>query len=242
MKKSHRTYAIFYLKNKYYQGINHKLEELGLSPKIKAIIPTLNILKRNSRGKMLFENVPILFNYGFMKMPVELAYSRTFLNTLRKKIPGIRSWLKDTETIFSRKKRKRIDNAEDWDDFSKVATVKRDVVRRFIKLAKANKQYSVEELMSLKIGDYITLNNYPYEGVDATVLSIDYNAKMVEVVMYPEYGKLITKLPFDDIFYTIYRDYNPDILIGQDKPFNPNTYTQDYLDRQKLIKRKKGKT
>lgn len=54
---------------------------------------------------------------------------------------------------------------------------KRDVVRRFIKLAKSNKQYSVEELMSLKIGDYITLNNYPYEGVDATVLSIDYNAK-----------------------------------------------------------------
>lgn len=103
MKKSHRTYAIFYLENKYYRGINHKLEELGLSPKIKAIIPTLNILKRNSRGKMLFENVPILFNYGFMKMPVELAYSRTFLNTLRKKIPGIRSWLKDTETIFSRK-------------------------------------------------------------------------------------------------------------------------------------------
>lgn len=49
--------------------------------------------------------------------------------------------------------------------------------------------------MSLKIGDYITLTNYPYEGVDATVLSIDYNEKMVEVVMYPEYGKLITKLP-----------------------------------------------
>ena len=236
--KTHRTYCIFYLEPKYYKDINEKLEELGLNRKVKAIIPVLQILKRNSRGKMLFENVPILFNYGFMKMPTELAYSRSFLNKLRKRIPGIKAWLKDTETLFSQKKRRRIDNAEDWDDFSKVATVPKKVVRRFIKLAKANKTYSVEELMSLKIGDYITLTNYPYEGVDATVLSIDYNEKMVEVVMYPEYGKLITKLPFDDVFYTIYRDYNPDILIGQDKPFNPNTYTQDYLDRLKTLKRK----
>lgn len=232
------SYCIFYLENKYYQGINDKIRELGLK-KVKAIIPTLKILKRTSRGKMFFEEVPILFNYGFIKMPINKAFDRPFLNMLRRRIPGIRGWLKSNETLFKKRKRLRIDNAEDWDDFSKVATVSRKEVIRFKRLSKRNKSYSVEELMSLKIGDYIILQNYPFEGIDATVKSIDYNEKMVEVIMYPEMGKMTIKLPFEDIFYTIYKNYDPDKLIGEDKDFNPNIFTQDYLDRVKTLKLKK---
>lgn len=234
------SYCIFYLENKYYRDINNRIKELGLRH-IKAIIPTLKILKRTSRGKMFFEEVPVLFNYGFIKMPTELAFDRNFLHKLKRNIPGIKGWLKDNEPLFPKKKRLRIDNAEDWDDFSKVATVSLNEIKRFRRLSRNNKSYLVEELMSLKIGDYIILQNYPFEGIDATIKSINYNEKTVEVIMYPEMGQLVIKLPFEDIFYTVYKNYDPDKLIGQDQEFNPNVFTKDYLERVKELRMRKRK-
>lgn len=235
------SYCIFYLETKYYKDINDRLRELGFSKGIKAIIPILKILKSTKRGKMLFEEVPILFNYGFLRIPTKMAFDRNFMNKLKRQVPGIRGWLKDNEPMFPKKKKRRIDNADDWDDFSKVATVPRKEVVRFKRLAKRNKSYSVEELMSLKIGDYIILQNYPFEGIEATIENIDYNERTVEVLMYPETGKLEIKLPFEDIFYTIYKNYDPDKFIGEDKEFNPNQYTQDYLDRVNELKLKKNR-
>ena len=165
------SYVIFYLERKYYHLIEKELKEKGYE-NIKVIIPTLDILKRTVKGKMVFESVPILFNYGFMRMPTENAFSRPFLNKLKRNISGIRTFLKSTETMHERKKKVRIDNAEDFDDFSLVATCSRKDVRRFIRLAKANKKYSVDDLMNVKPGDYIVLKGYPYEGIDATVLDV----------------------------------------------------------------------
>ena len=236
MKTSY-SYCLFYIENKYYKKINDELNHLGYKH-IKAIIPTLQILKKTRKSKMYFEEVPILFEYGFMRMPTCKAYSRTFLNKLRRQIPGIRSWVKSPETIFDKKVKKRIDNAEDWDDFSKVATVPRSEVFRFKRLAKKNKKYSVDDLMNLKIGDYVILRQYPFKGVDATIDEIDYNNQMVQVVMYPQYGKMTIQLPFDTIFYSIYEDYDPDKLIANDMEFNPNIFTQDYLDRMNELKRR----
>ena len=116
MKKSKYVYTIFYLERKYFQTINQDLKDYGFEH-VRAIIPTVKVLRKAIKGKLNFEEVPILFNYGFIKMPLEKAYSRPFLNKLKKKIPGIRSFLKDTQTIFPKKKRARIDNAEDFDDF-----------------------------------------------------------------------------------------------------------------------------
>lgn len=65
----------------------------------------VNVLKKTHKGKMQFEEIPILFNYGFIKMPSEFAYSRPFLNKLKRNISGIRTWLKATETLHPRKKK-----------------------------------------------------------------------------------------------------------------------------------------
>ena len=34
-------------------------------------------------------------------------------------------------------------------------------------MAKEGKKYSVDDLMNVKIGDYLVLKGYPYEGIDA---------------------------------------------------------------------------
>ncbi len=71
------SYVIFYLERKYYHLIEKELKEKGYE-NIKVIIPTLDILKRTVKGKMVFESVPILFNYGFMRMPTEKSILKAF--------------------------------------------------------------------------------------------------------------------------------------------------------------------
>ena len=122
------VYCIFYIERKFYHKINEELKAKGYN-KIRAIVPEVRILKKAIKGKTYYEEVPVLFNYGFIKMPSEFAYDRQFLNKVKKSIPGIHHWLKDTHTLHPKKKRARIDNAEDWDDFSLVATCPRVDVR-----------------------------------------------------------------------------------------------------------------
>ena len=236
-KKTKYVYAIFYLERKYFQTINKELQYYKYDD-LKAIVPTLRILKKSIKGKMNFEEVPLLFNYGFLRMPAEKAYSRPYLNKLKKRITGIRTFLKDTQTIFPRKKRVRIDNAEDFDDFSIVATCPRKEVRRFRRLAKENKRFSVEDITNIKIGDYIVLKVYPYEGVDATVLDINLKANTVKLMLYPENGKMEINLPFDHVIYSVYSNYDEYKLYSNPKDFDPNTITDDSIEKT-LNKRKR---
>lgn len=114
--------------------------------------------------------------------------------------------VKSYRDFTSKKEKVRIDNSEDFDDFSLVATCSRKDVRRFKKLARENKKYSVEDMMNIHPGDYLVLKGYPYEGVDATVIDVDYNNKLVKLLLYPECGKMELKLPFDNVLYSVYQN------------------------------------
>lgn len=241
MKKSTPySYCIFYIERKYSDRINQELKEKGYD-QLKAIIPTVNVLKKTIKGKMVFEEVPVLFNYGFMRMPTEFAFSRPFLNKLKRNISGIRTWLKNTETMHQRKKKIKIDNPEDFDDFSLVATCSRKDVRRFKRMAKENKKFSVDDLMNVSIGDYIVLKGYPYEGIDATVLEVDYINKMVKMLLYPEMGRMEIWLPFDNVIYSVYQNYDPDKLYANSQEFDPNQITCEQINRVLNIKSRKRK-
>lgn len=239
-KRTPYSYCIFYIERKYSDRINQELKEKGYD-QLKAIIPTVNVLKKTIKGKMVFEEVPVLFNYGFMRMPTEFAFSRPFLNKLKRSISGIRTWLKNTETMHQRKKKIRIDNGEDFDDFSLVATCSRKDVRRFKRMAKENKKFSVDDLMNVSIGDYIVLKGYPYEGIDATVLEVDYINKMVKMLLYPEMGRMEIWLPFDNVIYSVYQNYDTDKLYANSQEFDPNQITCEQIDRVLNIKSRKRK-
>ena len=137
--RRNKVYCIFYLDKKNFGNIKSQLEEAGIND-VKAIVPMVNVLKKTRNGKMVYSEEPVLFNYGFMKMDIKKAHNRMFLNKLKKTIPGIHHWVKDTITVHPRKKKARVDNAEDFDDFSLVAICPRKDVRRFIKIAKEKKQ------------------------------------------------------------------------------------------------------
>lgn len=212
-------YCICYIERKYYKGINEELKRKGYK-NITAIIPEVRVIKKSIRNTTFYDDVPVLFNYGFIRMPIHKAYSRMFLIKLRKDISGIRNWLRSVETMFPREKKKRIDNSEDFDDFSKVAICTKEEVDRFKKIAKQNQIYSLEDRLSIKSGQYITLKIYPYEGLSGVILSINHKSNDVTISIDSNIRSFIVNVPFDHVLYSVYKDYDPDTFI---RPYELDT-------------------
>ena len=212
-KKTPYVYTICRIDTKDWRNINHELVEHGYKD-IKCFVPTLTMVKKTYRGhKKEEEELPMLFNYGFIRMRSEVAYNRNFLFHLKREIPGIVSFLKSLDSMHVKKKRRRVDNAEDWDDFSKVATVSRKEFKYYQGLAKANQIYHLSDV-AVKAGETVILKKYPFDGLIAKVLDFNFSNKTVMVEIYPGNGSVIKlQLPLDNILYTPYDNYDEDNLL-----------------------------
>lgn len=215
MKDTPYVYCICRIDRKNWKYINQDLLSRGYND-IKAYIPTVKILKKVKGNTNVFEEIPLLFNYGFIKMRTDKAFDRQFLLKLKKEIPGIMNWLKSLETIFPKKKKARIDNYEDFDDFSIVATVSKKEYLYYKRLSKRNTIYSSNDIINLTVGSYVILRGYPFEGIPAKVLEVNLLLKKVNVALYPDRGSLEIQISFDNILYSIYNDYDEDNLLCSD--------------------------
>lgn len=197
------VYCICYLDIKDFTFISKDLKRLGYHH-IRSIVPTVKVEKQTSRNKKYYEEVPLLLNYGIIKMPLDKALSRPFLRKLSKEVRGIRGWLKSPEVLHHRKVKKRIDNIDIFDDFSIVARITREEVRRLLKLSRENFKYTNNDFKDLKVGSYVILKGYPYDGVDAQITKVDFDKEEVTLLIYPQYCKMLVTLPFDSVIYNVY--------------------------------------
>lgn len=217
-KSTHKVYAVFLVDSKHWRNINRDLRRKGYS-NLRSIIPSVSILKKKKNGKVFYDKYPVLFEYGFMKMSTNKAYDRVFLNKLRRDIPGIKAWIRDSFSIHPKKKKKRIDNKEDWDDFSKVAIVNREDIRHLKKIALSNRVFNSNHLISIHPGDYITLRGYPFEGVGAIVEDISLADKTARVIILPDTVKMNLKISLDNLLYSPYIDMEvPEDFTSNHKP------------------------
>lgn len=213
MKVPPYVYCIIRISKKEFKWINHDLLAAGYKD-IKSIVPTLKIESRDKKGGNVIKRVPLLFNYGFLKIRKDKAMDRIFIKKLSKRIKGILGFVKSPETLHEKKKRARIDNIEDFDDFSIPAFVTVKEVNRYIRVAKKNNVYSKEDITLYKAGDWVQLKKYPLKGVMAQIEDINLNRKEVSVLVYPERGGILVKLPFSSIMTSAYDDYDEDILMA----------------------------
>lgn len=228
MKKapSHK-WCIFRLDNKTFGGIAKELVAKGYS-EVSLCIPVVSILKKRVKGKDIYEDMPLLFNYGFIKIPTEKAFSRPYINKLKRDISGIVTFLNSSESLHPKRLRKRVDG-EEFDDFSIVATVSNKEVRRFKRLSRENKVYSLDELSNIKPNDFITLRGYPFNGVSATIKEINLGEKTVRVVLYPNNGSMEVILPFDNVVYSVYSNYNEyDLMAERNNPTPANENQEQF--------------
>lgn len=203
--KTPYVYCIFRLDRKFYKRINSDLKSRGYK-NVKAIIPTISILKKSRKSNNEYDDVPLLFNYGFLRMKPEKAFDRYYLNKLKRDIPGILSFLKSLD-YRPKRKRLRVDNAEDFDDYSVVATITKEEVKKYRKMSKANKIFSADDITRVAIGDYVVLRGYPFEGIPAILLENNLTTKMMLVRLYPEMdGSLEIEVPRENVLYSAYRE------------------------------------
>lgn len=214
-KKTPYVYTICRIDTKDWRNINHELVEHGYKD-IKCFVPTLTMVKKTYRGqKKEVEEVPMLFNYGFIRMRSEVAYNRNFLFRLKREIPGIVSFLKSLDSMHVKKKRRIVDNAEDWDDFSKVATVTKKEFRHYMRLSRANQVFSLDEVM-VNVGDFVVMRGYPLDGMPAKVMDFNYPNKTAIVEIYPGEGSVLSmQIPLENILYSPYEHYQEDLLASK---------------------------
>lgn len=203
------VYAICRVDKDNFQGINKDLEEYGYK-NMRAIVPEVELLKHIKNGKKVYEYRPLLFNYGFVKMFNDDAHDRILLDDIRKNIPGIHSWVRSLDTLHEKRIIRRVDNRLDFDDFSKVATVPKSEIDRLLEIAK--QKYTHSNLMDISIGDMVTLNTYPYVGMDAVILDINMANNTARIELFPgNVSVMILDVELDIVLYSVYRNYDEKI-------------------------------
>ncbi len=182
---------------------------------LEAYIPTVKVLKKKFKGEEHFDEVPLLFNYAFFKMPIKFARDPEFLISLKNDISCIYSWVKDPAAVMSEHPVLSIKNIETRHNSSEYscATATEEEIAGLLGSAAELSIYSKEDIYNLNPGDSVTLHGFPFDGVDATIEKINHKKKEVKVKL--ELHRLLKQVTvsFDNIFYTIYKSkYNEEPL------------------------------
>ena len=186
------TWCIAYVNADHLKLVDYQLAKNKDYQDISAYIPTVQVLKKQFKNKDHFEDVPLLFNYGFFRIPTKKVLNPEFLVKLKADISAIIGWVKDISKVTAT-------------SGMNVAVASEEEISALIEYSKSNSIYTSEDIENLKEGDFITLIGYPWEGMQAQVKTVNVKKREADVILCidAELTKTI-KVSFDNIFYTIY--------------------------------------
>lgn len=186
---------------------------------IEAHVPMVKVLKKKFKGQDYFDHIPLLFNYGFIKVPLMWAINIDILTQIKDRITCISHWvvdparnpkkkkqiLEDVKSIVARKKARQWGTFEQIRNLIPCAIIHDHEVEHLLKVAKDESIHSSEDINKIQKGDLITLMGYPFDGMLALVKEVDKKRKQVVVSI----GMLDTereiRVSFDNAIYSIYR-------------------------------------
>lgn len=173
---------------------------------VEPLIPTVKVLKKKFKNKLHFEDVPLLFQYGFFKIPRSLAIHHAFLENLQKDISCIYGWVKDP----LKKVRSRIVEKGQEKGLSDlhvpVATATAEEISELIKATVNIGAHSADDINMLSSGDWIILKGYPYEGMNAEFISKNDKKRLVRVRLILFDAVREVEVSFDNVFFTLYEN------------------------------------
>lgn len=201
--------------------VQKELKKFPEYKNVEVFIPTIRVISKTFKKENKFEEVPLLFNYGFFKIPRDLAIYKSFLENMQRNISCIFCWVKDnakkiinpdniiivqddeTKTL-SRKKPKLKDK------HVPVATATPDEIAWLVKESYTLTAHSAEELNRLGEGAFITLRGYPWEGVNAVIVDINEKKRKVKVNIEIFGAQKEMEVEFDNVFFSTYQRKNYD--------------------------------
>lgn len=194
------------------EHIHRAEKEMSRNPEFEDVIlniPTVRILTKTFKGQNIFKEIPLLFNYGFFRIPHSKAIDPEFLSSLKSGVTCIVGWVKNTSDTYANPKLRR-DNRVNAG--VQCATATSEEIARLIEASSRVTIYSKDDLHNLTPGSVITLRGYPWDGLSATVLEINLKKKTVKAEIDLEgYSRKVANLSFDNVFYSIYQGgYDPE--------------------------------
>jgi len=205
--KKDKIWVIAYINRDYIKVANDELAQYEYDS-VEAYIPTVKVLKKQFKGKNVFEFVPLLFNYGFFKIRYQDACDPSFLMLLRERITCIYGWVRDPSRAMSEELNLNFGNTGIIQAIPKAATATDKEVANMVKATKSMSIYTERDLDRIKVGDFIKLEGYPFDGIPAEILKINRRKGEVKVKLHiDELVKEMT-VSFENVFYTIYKNFN----------------------------------
>lgn len=214
------VWVIAYINSKLIKHVQRDLNKYPEYKKVEAYIPTVKILKKTFKKQNIFEEVPLLFNYGFFKIPRKYALHKDWLENMKNNISCIYAWVRDPA-------RGMVTNGS-------IAIATSKDITRLLKESINLGAHTADEINLLHEGKEIVLRGYPWEGVNAKVLSIDHKNKMVrvEIRIFDQFRP--TNVSFDNVFFTIYHsDKNYDDALMGDKSIDEMGKNFDKIQKKK---------
>ena len=209
------SWVVAYINPDYIGKVEAELAKYPEYERVEAYIPTIKVLRKTFKGKKHFEEVPLLFNYGFFKIPRTYAVHAAFLEEMKANISCIYNWVKDPVKVIRKgpniiKKRdgRMGIKYSDWD--VNYATASPNEIAHLLENAFDYSAHDSDDIDRIKPGDTIILKGYPFEGIEAEFCSLNPKKKeaKVKIQMFDQMKEV--SVAYENIFFTIYKRENHD--------------------------------
>lgn len=188
-------WLISYIDSEQVQNVEKDLKRKAKYKDVQAFIPMVRVLNKQFKGKSIFNYVPLLFNYGFFKVPLESALNREFISGMKEDISCIYGWVRDG-----------MRKPKDHPCYSiQVALATAKEITQIMKSQANHSIYSAEDLSRVKVGDIISLKGYPFDNIQAEIKHIDFNKSKVRVLLQLDSLMKEVTVSFENVFYSIYQ-------------------------------------
>jgi transcription antitermination factor NusG len=201
MAKEPTLWAIAYVDPKRIHTLERDFMKHSKYRIVTAFVPIVKVLNKQFKGKKTFTEVPLLFNYGFFKVPKYFIPNPHFLEAMKKDFECIAGWV--TDRALSTKKKGVM---EDLYNPKAIAIASMHEIKRLRKAEELSTFYSAEDVNTLYIGKCITLHTYPFDGIPVIITEINKKNHYVKVKLSDEASLRPVKISFDNIFFTAYKD------------------------------------
>jgi transcription antitermination factor NusG len=223
-KRSKYVWAIGHIDKEHIFRVQSDIDRIGLN--VEAYIPTIRVLSKRHKSHSVYANIPLMMNYGFFKVLAKDIKNYEYMNRLRDCSPCIISWLKNTANAQRSKLRKNLDEA------IPIAYTHQPFITRLEELQRINDVYSPHELQQVSPGETLTLQCYPFEGMQAKVIKVDLDKRKVKVELLDALQSTFFKeridLDFEHVFFTVYKSETDENSLMKNV-----SYFEDFKERNK---------
>lgn len=206
MAKSATKWVICYIDATKLHLLSVDLRKHEKYRKVESYIPSIDILKKKLKGKTQFETVPLLFNYGFFKVPKYFIPNPHFLEEMKKDIRCLYAWVQDPLAKSMIKPVLEYRPGYLYNPMG-VALAKDHEIRNIKEHEKTKTIYTDKDIDTLYENKIIMLQKYPFDNLPAAIIKIEKEKKRVWVKLLidtPLASKPIA-VAFENIFYTVYQ-------------------------------------